>query len=89
MIFSFILFILVNLFLKRVNGVACSIFHLIDHIRDGVGKSYPKVQNGWVGISGIITIFEQGNFTFHKISNNSELEQEINYAKNNFLWSKK
>lgn len=83
-ILSLILLFVINLFLKRLNGVACSMFHLIDHIRDGVGKSYPKVINGWIGISGIKTIFEQGNFTYNKISDNSELKQKINYAKNNY-----
>ena len=83
-IFSFILFLLVKPFLRRVNGIACSGFYLIDHIRDGVGNSYPKIQNGWIGITGIKTILEEGYIQYKKIDNTSELEQEIENAKSNY-----
>jgi hypothetical protein len=71
-------------FLKRINGMGCSIFTLIDHFRDGLGNSYPKVENRWMGIPGLQQILTDSQNTYNKIINNSELNKTIEYAKSNY-----
>lgn len=64
--------------------MGCSIFTLIDHFRDGLGNSYPKVENRWMGIPGLQQILTDSQNTYNKIINNSELNKTIEYAKSNY-----
>ena len=54
-------------------------FYLIDHITE---IHIQKFQIDGQVYQGIIKILEQGNLIYNKTSDNSELEQEVKYAKN-------
>ena len=63
-IFSIVVLSLINPFLKRINGLGCSVFYLLDHIRYGLSPSYPSNANEWIGIEGII---DRLNYTENEI----------------------
>ena len=68
-IFSIVVLSLINPFLKRINGLGCSVFYLLDHIRYGLSPSYPNNANEWIGIEGII---DRLNYTQEEIDYMSE-----------------
>ena len=51
---SIIILAILNSFFSRINGVGCSFFYFIDHVRYGLTPSYIKRQNEWDGIEGLI-----------------------------------
>ena len=53
-IFSIVALSLINPFFKRINGVGCSAFNFLDHVRYGLSPHYPKNSNEWIGINGLI-----------------------------------
>ena len=57
---------MINPFLKRINGLGCSAFYILDHIRYGLSPSYPNNANEWIGIEGII---DRLNYTNMEIKN--------------------
>ena len=65
-IFSIVVLSLINPFLKRINGLGCSAFYILDHIRYGLSPSYPNNANEWIGIEGII---DRLNYTNMEIKN--------------------
>ena len=65
-IFSIVVLSLINPFLKRINGLGCSAFYILDHIRYGLSPSYPNNANEWIGIEGII---DRLNYTNTEIKN--------------------
>ena len=83
-IFSIVAMKQIGPFVKRINGVACSSFTFVDHIRDGLGTSYPKVSNRWLGILGIMELLNETEIKYSLVLNNSELEKNIQYAKSNY-----
>ena len=84
-IFSIILLILVATFNRKINGAACSTLTLVDHFRDGLGNSYPKITtNRWAGISGLIQILEEDKTKFNNVVNDTDLNQKITYAISNY-----
>ena len=56
---------MINPFLKRINGLGCSVFYLLDHIRYGLSPSYLNNANEWIGIEGII---DRLNYTQEEMS---------------------
>ena len=60
---------------KRINGLDCSAYYILDHIRYGLSPSYPSNANEWPGISGI-----KGRLTYAN-SQISFVEIEIKYLK--------
>ena len=80
---SFLLLFLIKPFLRKVNGVACSTFTLVDHFRDGLQNSYPAVTNRWGGIPAIEDALKKGQTQYKKITDYSQLEKDIKYAIDN------
>ena len=83
-IFSFVLLLLINPFFKKANGIACSIFTLIEHFREGIGNSYPQEPNGWIGFPKFIDILNNGNYQLNQISNFSQIIQAYYYVNNSY-----
>ena len=52
-IFSIIILSFISPLFKRINGLGCSAYYILDHIRYGLSPSYPSYANEWPGISGI------------------------------------
>lgn len=56
-IFSIVVLALIKPFYRRINGVGCSTFYLIDHVRYGLAPNYPYLKDDWddwEGINGLI-----------------------------------
>ena len=83
-IFSIIALCQIEPFIKRINGIACSYFKFLDHIKDGLGTSYPKVSKPWIGLLGIRDLLDDTQRNYNLVLDNSELEQNIQYAKSNY-----
>lgn len=83
-IFSIVAMKQIGPFIKRINGIACSSFTFVDHIRDGLGTSYPKISNRWPGILGIRDLLNETEINYNLILNNSKLKEYIKYAKSNY-----
>ena len=61
-IFSIVVLVLIQPFYRRVNGIGCSTFYLIDHVRYGLAPNYPYLKNDWddwEGITGLINTLNQ------------------------------
>ena len=61
-IFSIVVLALIKPFYRRINGVGCSTFYLIDHVRYGLAPNYPYLKDNWddwEGINGIINILNK------------------------------
>ena len=81
---SIVILYLINPFVKKLNGIGCSTFTLVDHFRDGLGTSYPQITNKWGGIPYIKTLLIDTNNKFNEINYDVELNKSINYAKSNY-----
>ena len=60
-IFSIIVLALVSSFFKRINGLGCSSFHFLDHVRYGLAPDYSNRVNEWDGLEGVIGKIEKIN----------------------------
>ena len=71
-IFSIVVLSTVNPFFKRVNGLGCSAFKFLDHIRYGLSPSYPLYEKDWVGIEGIKYKLNYAEYEKNNIFNEKE-----------------
>ena len=79
-IFSIIVLALVSSFFKRINGLGCSSFHFLDHVRYGLAPDYSNRVNEWDGLEGVIGKIEKIN----DIQNDNSIFTSINGAKAKF-----
>ena len=79
-IFSIIVLALVSSFFKRINGLGCSSFHFLDHVRYGLAPDYSNRVNEWDGLEGVIGKIEKIN----DIQNDNSIFTSINGAKTKF-----
>ena len=79
-IFSIIALALVSSFFKRINGLGCSSFHFLDHVRYGLAPDYSNRVNEWDGLEGVIGKIEKIN----DIQNDNSIFTSINGAKAKF-----
>ena len=72
-IFSIIVLALVSSFFKRINGLGCSSFHFLDHVRYGLAPDYSNRVNEWDGLEGVIGKIENTK----KIKNDKAIFNKI------------
>ena len=72
-IFSIIVLALVSSFFKRINGLGCSSFHFLDHVRYGLSPDYSNRVNEWDGLEGVIGKIENTK----KIKNDKAIFNKI------------
>ena len=84
-IVSIVILSLLNSFFARINGLGCSAFYFIDHVRYGLAPSYTNRQNEWTGIEGIIERLEYTDTQRKDIKDKSNsLSSEINGKSNQY-----
>lgn len=80
-IFSIIVLAIVSSFFKRINGLGCSAFRFLDHVRYGLAPDYSNRVQEWDGLEGVIKKIENvqkvqalkdGDSIFKKIDNAKE-----------------
>ena len=85
-IFSILVLLFINPFLKKLNGIACSTFTLVDHFLDGTKGSYPQISNKWDGIQGVQKILNNTSNKYNNIIYDEELYKNIEYTKSNYSY---
>lgn len=76
---------LVVVFVRRFNGIACSTFTFMDHLREGLGNSYPKqLINRWDGIPALKNIVSDSNNKYKEINDMNQLHKDAFNAKSNY-----
>ena len=81
---SIIILAILNSFFSRINGVGCSFFYFIDHVRYGLTPSYIKRQNEWDGIEGLIDRLDYTRRQMIEIQRDSnEIIKDINAINTN------
>lgn len=60
-IFSIIILVSINPYFKRINGLGCSAFNFLDHVRYGLYPHYPSHIDEWIGIRGLVDRLEYCN----------------------------
>ena len=81
-IFSIIVLSLLNSLFSRANGLGCSTFYFLDHVREGLSPSYPKHTQEWEGLEKLKEkiIYSQ--------SQKGEIDSILINIKNNYIDSK-
>lgn len=83
-IFSILTLLLINPFLKKFNGIACSTFTLVEHFRDGNREFYVEISYKWDGILGLKKILNDACDEYNNIIYDKELDKNIEYRKSNY-----
>ena len=82
-IFSIIVLCLINPFFKRINGMACSTFNFLDHIRYGLNPHYPSHKNEWEGINGLVNRLQYSQNQRREIYEYNKVNCSINNDNDN------
>ena len=77
---SIIILAIIPTFFSRINGVGCSFFYFIDHVRYGLRSNYTQRQNEWNGIEGLIDTLSN---TQDQMSDIQKDSNDINNGINN------
>ena len=85
MIISLIILGVLNTFISRLNGMGCSAYKFIDHVKLGLAPSYTNRQNEWEGLDGLINKLKNTQTQFRNIKSESdELNKNINAASDTY-----
>jgi len=68
---SIIILAIIPSFFSRINGVGCSFFYFIEHVRNGLRPDYTQRQNEWTGIEGLINTLSNTQTQMEEIQNDS------------------
>ena len=85
-IFCILMLILINPFTKRINGVGCSLYSVLEHIKLGTTNIYSLIKEKWPGLLVLRETLIMAENQLRQVSQSKQINDIINYAILNYTF---
>ena len=85
-IFCILMLFLINPFIKRINGVGCSLYSVLEHIKSGTTNIYSLIEEKWPGLLVLRETLIMAENQLRQVSQNKQINDIINFAILNYTF---
>ena len=85
-IFSILMLILINPFTKRINGVGCALYSVLEHIKFGTTNIYSLIKEKWPGLLVLKETLIMAENQLREVSQSKQINDIINFAILNYTF---